>query len=338
MAKRRRRRSSKSRGEWGYYIFQDFGLSVVYAAQENDDGSVDTAFFAVDVWRDGLIACKGKVFDTKESFDEEMAKRNELIKPSVRFYCQTEIAYGLRIRQAAKAKIPVEFDQWRHLVEPLDEVKLPDYLYRCPKCGRGLPDYHIEQIIDGVDGNTFFYLLCELCQKSRKIRRSSIYNAVMQGYLLNAIEETEEFSVTWYDDNLPELMNIPINPSYNEALEEMIEDDEYLEAASLSIEAHIAYAALPNRIVEDQHILNATQAVIKGELVEDEIDDLEIVDFLIEAIKEGINLFMVIMDSRVQATAQVRLTLRRIEDSIMNHHSNSNPRSYIQFISRFITL
>ena len=335
--KKARRRRPKPRGDWGHYFLQDYGVSVLYAAKANEDGSVEAALFGVDTWRDGLIACCGRRFETKEAFEEEMQKRSNLTRRSTRFRCREEIAYGLRIRLAAKANLPPEFDRWRHLVDPLDDVQLPPYIYRCPECGRGLPEFTIRQIREKIDGDMTFYLPCERCRNSRSRKKSVQHIFIKHIELIKTVEEIDEFSVTWDRDSLSMLTRIPIHPSYDEAVEMMISEGDAMRAASLAIECYIACASVPNRIVEDRHVLAALQAVIRGELViEDEDTDSSATDFLVDAVKDGIDVFIEAMGPGEQTNAHVRSALREIETSANNHHSNRNPRAYIQFINQFV--
>jgi hypothetical protein len=346
MAKKRRRqppkkrvgkRPSKARSDWGYYLFRDSGVSVAYVGKANEDGSVEAALFGVDTWRDGLIVCHGRRFETKEAFQEAMQDRSDLIKPSTETRCREEIAYGLRIRLVAEADLPPEFDRWRHLVDPLEDVHLPPSLYRCPDCGRGLPESHVQQMLDGVDGDTMFYLLCQRCSRPRPGRKSAQYATIEHMQVIESLEESNEFSVTWYQDNMPALMSMPVGSNYNEAVRMMISEGEPMRAACMAIESHIAYASVPNRVVEDQHVLGALQAVISGELpIDSEDNGLDPVAFLIEAIGDGIRMFSKAMRLRGRARPHVRSALQEVMDSVKNHHKGSNPRSYIQFINKFI--
>jgi hypothetical protein len=336
--KRVRKRPPRSRSDWGYYLFRDSGVSVAYVGKANEDGSVEAALFGVDTWRDGLTVCHGRRFETKEAFEEAMQDRSDLIKPSTRFRCREEIAYGLRIRLTAEADLPSQFDRWRYLVDPLDDVRLPTCLYRCPDCGRGLPESYVQHILDGVDGEVMFYMVCQRCSRPRPGRKSAEYATIEHRRVIKALEESDEFSVTWYQDNMPILMNIPISPSYDDAVRMMISEGEPMRAACMAIESHIAHASVPNRTVEDRHVSDALQTVIDGKLLIENDEDIDSVctNFLVEAIKDGIDMFTKAMRFRCRARPHVRLALQEIMDSVNNHHKGSNPRAYIQFINRFV--
>ncbi|MFC1715288.1 hypothetical protein ACFL6S_16585 [Candidatus Poribacteria bacterium] len=344
MAKKRRqpkksirKRSSVAQGDWEHYLFQDFGLSVAYIGQASEDGKVEAALFGMDTWCSGLIVCCGRRFETKEAFEATMQESSRRIKPSTRFRCREEIAYGLRIRLTAEVDLPPQFDQWRHLVDPLDEIKLPRYLYRCPECGRGISEEHAQQALDGVDSRMVPYFLCERCKRSRAGKPTVNYVCTKHAELIEAVEDVEEFSVTWDQDNTPFLTHLPVEPNVDEAVRIAIAEGNLLQAASFAIECHIAYTAVPSDAVEDRHVLEALQAVIRGRLViDDEDDDLEIVDSLVEVIKEGIETFTGAMRSREQARSRARSALQWVAESVENHHSATDPRSYINFIRKFI--
>ena len=342
MAKRKRRspkrsirkRSSVAQGDWGHYLFQDFGLSVAYVGKANEDGTVEAALFGVNTWCSGLIACCGRRFETKEAFEAAMQERSRRIKPSTRFRCREEIAYGLRIRLTAEVDLPPEFDLWRHLVDPLDEIQLPRYLYRCPECGRGMAEEYAQQVLEGVDNRIVFYFPCERCNRSRIAKPSAAYFSSKHIELMEAIEDVDEFSVTWDQDNTPLLMSLPIGQNVEESIRMLIAEGSILKASTFAIECHIAHTVVPSDSVEDRHVLEALQAVIRGRLViDDEGDDLEIVDSLVEVIKDGIEMFTEAMRSREQAISRARAGLRWV--SVENHHSATNPRSYINFIKKF---
>jgi hypothetical protein len=346
MAKKRRRqppkkgtrkRPSKARSDWGCYLFRDSGVSAAYVGKANEDGSIEAALFGVDTWRDGLIVCHGRRFETGEAFGEAMQDRSDLIKPSTEVRCRREIAYGLRIRITAEVDLPPEFGRWRHLVDPLEDVHLPPELYRCPDCGRGLPESHVQQILDGVDGEMMFYMVCQRCSRPRPGQKSAVYATIEHRRVIKALKESDEFSVTWYQDNMPALMSIPVGSNYDEAVRTMISEGEPMRAACMAIESHIAHASVPNRIVEDRHVLGALQAVISGELpMESEDNGPDPVIFLVEAIGDGVGMFNKAMRLRGRARPHVRSALQEVMDSVKNHHKGSNPRAYIQFINRFI--
>jgi hypothetical protein len=330
--------SSKVSSNWGYYLFQESGLSVAYAGKADEDGSVDAALFGIDSWRDGLIACYGRHFETKESFEEVMQSRDDLIKPSTRLTCQEEIAFGLRIRVTANAGLPPEFDRWRYLVDPLDSIRLPSYLYRCPECGRGLPEHYTQRILDGVDGETMFYMLCDRCSSNRSpIRKSPQYAATMHGELFYAFKELDRFSVTWYRDHVPTLIKVPVNPGIKEAIMTMISTGDARQAACLAIETYIACSSVPNRNVTDEHIFDALKIVGKDEVQRhDDETYTEVVGFLVVAIKEGIDIFSEAMRFRGGSNDYINSALQWVIESVENHHSNKNPRSYIHFINGFV--
>ena len=337
LKKRVKKRSSKPRADPGYYLFQDFGVSVAYIGKANEDGSVEAALFGVDTWRDGLTVCYGRRFETKEAFEEAMQDRSNLIRRSTRVRCREEIAYGLRIRLAARADIPSEFDRWRHLVDPLEDVPLPSYLYRCPGCGGRLPELEIQQILEGVDGEIMFYFVCDRCKRPHSRRRSAEYAGIKHAEMIDAIEEIHEFSFTWDQDSVPVLTQIPVSSTYSQAVRMMISEGDNIGAACMAIECHIAHASVPNHIVEDRHVLAALQAVIDAELlVESESGEPDPVLFLVEAIKDGIEMFTRATRIRGLTEPYVRSALKKIITSVGNHQSSKNPRAYIQFINQFV--
>ena len=211
-----------ARGQWGCYLFRESGVSVAYVAKANEDGSIEAALFGMDTWRDGLIVCHGHRFEDKRAFDNAAQGRSKSIKSSTNILCREEIANGERIRIASEADLPFGFEQWRHLVDPLADVKLPIYLYRCPTCNRGLPKDINETILDGVDGDVSFYMLCERCTHSKRKTKSPIHAAIKHDEVIDAIEEMEEFSFTWDQDYLPELTRVPVSENLSEAMEMMI--------------------------------------------------------------------------------------------------------------------
>lgn len=331
-----RKRSAAARGDWGHYLFQDFGLSVVYLGTLNEDGTVEAALFGMDTWCSGLTVCYGRRFGTKEAFEEAMQERSGRIKPATRFRCREEIAYGLRIRIAAEAELPPQFAQWRHLVDPLDEIKLPSHLYRCPECGRGLSDVYTQQLLGGVDSQMLFYFLCDLCRRSRSGKPSAKYASTKHIEMIDAIESIDEFSVTWDQINTPLLTTLKADPVYEETVEKLIAEGSILQAACFAIESYIVHTAAVSEAIEDRHISEALQAIISGKLiVDDEDDDSEIIDRLVEVIKEGIDMFKRAMRSKEQARSRTRAALRWVAESVGNHHSGTDPRSYIKFVSKF---
>lgn len=331
-----RKRSAAARGDWGHYLFHDFGLSAVYLGILNEDGTVEAALFGMDTWCNGLIACYGQRFGTKEAFEEAMQERSRRIKPATRFRCREEIAYGLRIRVAAEAKLPPQFAQWRHLVDPLDEIKLPSNLYRCPECGRGLSDAYTQQLLDGIDSRMLFYFLCDLCERSHSGKPSLKYVSAKHIEVIEAIESIDEFSVTWDQINTPLVTTLATSPVHEETVEKLIADGTILQAACFAIESHIVHTAAVSDAIEDRHVSEALQAVISGKLIiDDEDDDSEIVDRLVEVIKKGIDMFKRAMRSKDQARSRARAALRWVAESVGNHHSGADPRSYIKFIIKF---
>lgn len=340
MAKRKgkskvRQMPLSGRGDWGYYFFQDSGVSVVYVAKINEDGSVDAALFGIDTWRDGLIICHGRRFETKEAFEETVNHRSSYIKPAVRYRCREEIAYGLRIRLEAKADLPPEFSQWRNLVEPLDDIRLLSSIYRCPECGRGLSEPYVQTILDGIDSEVHFYFLCESC-KYRLAGKSVEHAGLKHRLAFESIEEIDEFSFTWDQDNLSALIKLPVKPVYVDAVKKMISEGDNMRAACMAIESHIAHASVPNQIVEDQHVRAALQAVINGESsTEDEVSESDPVSFLTEAIQNGIEMFTDAMRRKGPWEPHLRIALREVITSVGNHRSKKDPRAYINFINRF---
>jgi len=333
-----KRPPSKVGNNWGYYLFRESGLSVAYARKANEDGSVDAALFGIDTWRDGLIDCYGCHFETKESFEEIMPSRDDLIKPSTKPICQEEIAFGLRIRITANASLPTEFERWKYLVDPLDSIRLPIYLYRCPECGQGLPEYYTQQILEAVDGDTMFFMLCDRCSINKSpIRKSPQYAATMHGELLYAIKELDRFSVTWYRDYVSTLINVPVNPEIKEAIRTINSNGDTTQAACLAIETYIACSSVPNRNVTDKHIFDALKTVSKDEVqVYSDDTDTEIVRFLVDAIEGSIDIYSKATRFRGGSNVYVNSALQRIMESVENHRSDKDPRSYIHFINRFI--
>jgi hypothetical protein len=331
-----RKRSAAARGDWGHYLFHDFGLSVVYLGVLNEDGTVEAALFGMDTWCNGLIVCYGRRFETKEAFEESMQERSRRIKPATRFRCREEIAYGLRIRVVAEAELPPQFARWRHLVDPMDEIKLPSHLYRCPECGRGLSDDYTQQILGGIDGRILFYFPCDLCKRSRSGKPSAKHASAKHLEVIEAIEHIDEFSVTWDRANTPLLTTLAASPVHEETVEKLIADGTILQAACFAIESHIVHTAVVSDSIEDRHVSEALQAIISGKLIiDDEGDDSEIVDRLVEVIKEGIEMFTRAMRSKEQARSRARAALRWVAESVGNHHTGSDPRSYIKFINKF---
>ncbi len=346
MAKKKRRPPKRKprkqpagpRSDWGYYLFQDSGVSVAYVAKANEDGSVDAALFGVDTWRDGLIGCYGCRFETKEAFEEAMQARSDAIKPSTKFRCQEEIAYGWRIRTRAEAELPSEFARWRHLVDPLEDVRLPAYIYRCPGCGGRLPDYVAEQLLEAVDGEIMYYLVCDRCKRPGRRPRSAQYAGIKHMETFSAVEVIDEFSVTWDQDYLPALTQVPVNPTIADAVKMLISQNDAMKAACMAIETHIACASVPNDAVEDRHVLAALQAVLSGvPLPETEDDESDPAAFLAGAIRDGIQMFNKAMRFRGWSTRRhVNSALEWVIESVNTHSSGRNPRSYIQFIKRFV--
>ena len=331
-----RKRSAAAHGDWGHYLFHDFGLSAVYLGVLNEDGTVEAGLFGMDTWCSGLIVCYGRRFGTKEAFEEAMQERSRRIKPATRFRCREEIAYGLRIRVAAEVELPPQFAQWRHLVDPLDEIKLPSHLYRCPECGRGLSDVYTQQLLGGVDSRMLFYFPCDLCRRSRSGKPSAKLASTKHIEMIEAIEYIDEFSVTWDQNNTPLLTTLEADPVYEETVEKLIADGTILQAACFAIECQIVHTAVVSDAIEDRHVSKALQAVMRGKLImDDEDDDSEIVDSLVEVIEEGIEMFRRAMRSKEQARSRTRAALRWVAESVENHHSGNDPRSYIKFINKF---
>jgi hypothetical protein len=90
--------------------------------------------------------------------------------------------------------------------------------------------------------------------------------------------------------------------------------------------------------VEDKHVLAALESVMHGEPIANvEEDDSENpVPLLADVIEDGIRMFNMSKRLRGRADPHVRSALEWIMESVYNHHSGSNPRSYIQFISNFV--
>jgi len=313
-------------------------VSVAYVAKANEDGSVDAALFGVDAWRDGLTVCYGHRFETKEAFEEAMQARSDAIKPSTKFRCREEIAYGLRIRTLAEAELPSEFHRWRHLVDPLEDVRLPAHTYRCPGCEGRLPNYAAEELLEAVDGEIMYYLVCDRCKSPGHRPRSAEYAGIKHMETYTAIEVIDEFSVTWDQEYLPALTQIPVNPTIADAVKMLISQNEAMKAACMAIEAYIASASVPNDTVEDRHILAALQAVSSEKpLPESEDDEADPVAFLVGAIREGIKMFNRAMRFRGWSSKRhVNSALEWVMESVNTHSSGRNPRSYIQFIKRFV--
>ena len=335
--KKARRRQPRPRGHWGYYLFEDLGVSVALVGKLNADESVDVGLFGVDTWRDGLIQCYGRHYETKEAFEQAMQGRSKGFKPTTVDRCRQEVAYGLRIRAAADADLPPEFEGWRCLVDPLEDVPLPPYLYRCPDCRGRLPEPYIQQLLDGVDGDMMFYLVCDRCRRPRRGKKSAEYVGIKHAELIGALEDMEAFSVTWDQDDEPGLMGMSPSSTYEEAVSMMISEGDMEKAACLAVECHIAYAAVPNDSIEDEHILKALQAFIHGESLPEAEEDP--VAFLAEAIEEGIEMFEGVYGS-IRGDGQearfVASALQKVSASVRNHRRGAQPRSYIRFIHRFV--
>ena len=341
MAKKRKvvpKKISKSGSNFGYYMFMDSGISVVYASNVNEDGSMDAALFGIDTWRDGIIACQCRHFENMGSFEEFMRDRHSSIKPSTKIICREEIAYGLRIRENAHADLPPEFDKWRHLVDPLGDVILPPYIYRCPECKGRLPEEYIEKIISGIDGNIIFYLLCDRCNENQSpLRKSARYATTIHVHLYEAIKDLEEFTVTWYQDYMPELIDVPVREDYKEGIKEMISMGDIELAATMAIEVHIAHSTVPNNTIKDHHVLAALKMVINDKLIEDdENPETDLIEYVAGYIQEGINMFSGLMRFKLGGRSYIDSALDKIAKSVVNHYSKSNPRSYIEFIHHFV--
>jgi len=312
---------------------------VAYVAKANEDGSVEAALFGMDTWRDGLIVCHGHHFEDKKTFGNAAQGRSNSIKSSTNIVCREEIANGERIRLTSEADLPVGFAQWRYLVDPLADVKLPIYLYRCPRCNRGLPKDTNEMILDGVDGDVSFYMLCDRCRHSNRKMKSPMHAAIKHDEVIDAIEDMEEFSFTWDQDYLPEITRVPVGENLPEAMEMMIAEGDFEKAATMVIETHIASVAVPSRIVEDRHVLTALELIMQGEpLAMAEEDNSDPVLPLAYVINDGIQMLSKPTLLRGRANPQVRSALEWIIESVHNHYSASNPRSYIQFIDRFVNI
>ncbi len=334
---RRSKMRAAARGQWGYYLFRESGVSVAYVAKANEDGSVEAALFGMDTWRDGLIVCHGHRFEDKETFENAAPERSKSIKPSTKIICREEIASGERIRLTSETDLPISFEQWRHLVDPLADVKLPIYLYRCPECNRGVPKDIYEMVLDGVDGDVSFYMVCDRCSHSKSKRKTPMHATIKHNEVIDAIEEMEEFSFTWEQDYLPDLTRVPVSQNLPEVMEMMIAAGDVEKATTMVIETYIASVAVPSPIVEDRHVLAALELVMQGKPVASvEGDNSEPVLLLAYAIEDGIQMFSNPVRLRRQATPRVRSALEWILESVHNHHSASNPRSYIQFINRFV--
>jgi hypothetical protein len=99
----------------------------------------------------------------------------------------------------------------------------------------------------------------------------------------------------------------------------------------------ITTTAEPNEIIEDRHILEALQIIIDDSDWEKD-PELDIIGFLVDAINEGIEMYNNAMRLKGSAEQHLNVALREIRDSVERHHSNSNPRSYINFIKRFVPI
>lgn len=328
-----------ARGQWGYYLFKESGVSVTYVAKANEDGSVEAALFGMDTWRDGLIVCQGHRFEDKKTFENAAQERSKSIKPSTKIICLEEIARGEKIRLKSETGLPFGFEQWRHLVDPLDDVKLPIYLYRCPECNRGLPEDINEMVLDGVAGDVAFYMLCERCRNSKRKRKTPMHALIKHDEVIDAIGEMEEFSFTWDRDYLPDVTRVPVAENLPEAMEMMMAAGDVIQATTMIVESYIASVAIPSRIVEDKHIVVALELVMQGKSVASvEGDNSEPVLLLAYAIEDGIQVFNKPTLLRRKADTRVNSTLEWVLESVHNHHSASNPRSYIQFINRFVNI
>ena len=330
-----RQKPQRLLGDWGHFLYQKDGVSVVYVAEANEDGSVDAALFGIDDWLHGLIICCGKNFETKESFDEFMNSRSNSIRPAKRLICQQEVAYGLRIRKYARADLPEEFSRWQYLIEPLDNVDLPKSIYKCPDCGRGLPDEQVDLLVDNVDNEQMvMYMICDKCKERRSGREGVFQISTRHRYIADALEEIEEFSVTWDQEMSTNLIRVPIPESISEAIEETIPHDGPMRAACLAIEAHIVSAASPNEVIEDNHVFEALDSIIDDRDWEDD-SELEIVGFLVDAIEDGIDMYKESMRLRGSAESHLRVALREVIESVQRHKSNKDKRAYINFVKKF---
>ena len=167
--------------------------------------------------------------------------------------------------------------------------------------------------------------------------KNPMHAAIKHGEAIDAIEEMAEFSFTWDQDYLPILTRVPVGPNLPEAMEMMIAAGDFEKAAAMVIETHIASVAVPSRIVEDRHVLAALELVMQGKPVASvEGDNSDPVLLLAYAIEDGIQMFSNPTRLRGQAAPRARSALEWIMESVHNHHSASNPRSYIQFINRFV--
>ncbi len=149
-----------------------------------------------------------------------------------------------------------------------------------------------EQLLEAVDGEIMYYLVCDRCKRPGRRPRSAEYAGIKHVETFSAMEVIDEFSVTWDQDYLPPLTQIPVNPAIADAVKMLISQNEAMRGACMAIETHIACASVPNDAVEDRHVLAALQAVLSGEpLPESEDDESDPAVFLVGAIGDGIRMF-----------------------------------------------
>lgn len=138
------------------------GVHAMVVIQHPAEGGATAGLFCVDSWQEGLFQCLGKTYNSVAQFQEEFKRSAERYKPTGLEECRHLVAWGLQIREKARAPIPTEFQKWKHLLGSLPPP--PPYLYGCPECDAPLPQDLCQTILESVGKNMTCYMVCEACR------------------------------------------------------------------------------------------------------------------------------------------------------------------------------
>jgi len=326
------------RTEPGYYLFNRDGVTIAVASRTSESGEVEAAMFCLDEWRDGLFRVFGRRFETHDELEETLRASVYQFQPSNLHQVQMAVAYGLRIRRAARLPLPKEFDYYAKLVGPLD-FPLPSSLYACPRCDGPLPDYLIKEILGAVGTKKLCYMLCEKCAHGRlKPEEQPAYLIAVHEQMIRNLEQLEGFVPTTHGEAF---VSVPPDENALEAIELMLKKDGDLQAICFALEKFIANVAVPNHQITDQTLVTALENVTESIKTGREVAEPEerAVSLIEEKINDALDAF-----SEVYYTVKGREPddnllldgLSRVLKSVRNHTGPSQPRGYIEFIRRFV--
>lgn len=323
-----------------FFAFKKDGVSTVLVAKPGAGEEVQAALFCVDDWQDGLFQCRGRLYTSWSVFQEDFHQVSHLFRPSTWESCVQGVTRGVEMRRRGGSPLPPDFSQWNDLLGPLPRIR-PEQVFLCPLCEGPLSSKMVETILSYQSQEVTCYMVCEECIRLKRSHPTAETAAIKHRHAMELFEDMDTFSL----DLEPEgsaLAMAPPGDNHREAIVLGLEQDrDPVQTAAFALESWVHRATVPNERVTDEHVVLALEQIREARLKNRPLPDTNEpeVEFVRDAAQEGLAAFSSACADRLSATgreAAISGAIDRVLDSARRHHTKTNPRAYIDFVTPFV--